>query len=113
MGLSTGQYVVEQDRIMTTDRARSPSKPTPGDAAPQVKLAGFISGTHPWRILDSKWDGRSTFTVEETAAILGVSRCSAYAAAKKGEIPVVWIGRRAIVPRVALEQMLAGAVSAS
>jgi excisionase family DNA binding protein len=57
-------------------------------------------------ILDAKWDGRSTFSIEEAAKILGVSRWKAYEAAKVGEIPVVWIGRRAIVPRHALEQML-------
>ena len=59
------------------------------------------------RILDPRWDGRSTFTVDETAEIFGVSRCSAYAAVKRGEIPVVWIGRRCIVPRHALEKLLA------
>jgi excisionase family DNA binding protein len=66
-----------------------------------------------WRILDSKWDGRSTFTVEETAEILGLSRWSAYAAVKKKEIPVVWIGRRCIVPRLGLERMLAGEQAAA
>jgi excisionase family DNA binding protein len=60
-------------------------------------------------ILDRKWDGRSTFTVEEMAEILGLSRCSAYAAVKNGEVPVVTVGRRKIVPRVALEQMLTSA----
>jgi excisionase family DNA binding protein len=90
--------------------AKADRKPDlPIDAAAKEKLAEFVPGTRGWRILDSKWDGRSTFTVEETAEILGLSRCSAYAAAKKGEIPVVWIGRRAIVPRMALEQKLAGA----
>ena len=59
------------------------------------------------RILDPRWDGRSTFTVAETAEIFGVSRCSAYAAVKKGEIPVIWIGRRCIVPRHAPEKLLA------
>ena len=59
-------------------------------------------------ILASKWDGRSTFSVEEAGEILGLSRCSAYAAVKNGQIPVVWFGRRAIVPRVALERKLLG-----
>jgi excisionase family DNA binding protein len=62
-----------------------------------------------WRILDKQWDGHTTFTVEEAAKILRVSRCSAYAAVKAGELPVVWIGRRCIVPRVALERKLANA----
>jgi excisionase family DNA binding protein len=57
-------------------------------------------------ILDARWDGRSTFSIEEAGKILGVSRWSAYAAAKSGELPVVWIGRRAIVPRHSLERLL-------
>jgi Helix-turn-helix domain len=61
------------------------------------------------RILDGKWDGRSTFTV----VILGVSRCHAWTAVKRGEIPVVKIGRRYIVPRIALERLLSGASSAA
>jgi excisionase family DNA binding protein len=59
-----------------------------------------------WRILDGKWDGRTTFTVDETAVILGVSRCHAWTAVKRGEIPFVKIGRRYIVPRHALERLL-------
>jgi excisionase family DNA binding protein len=67
--------------------------------------ASAISG---WRILDRKWDGFSTFTVDEAAEILRVSRCSAYAAAKNGEIPTVQVGRRLVVPRYAIERKLAG-----
>jgi excisionase family DNA binding protein len=57
-------------------------------------------------VLNAKWDGRDTFTVPEAAEILRVSRWSAYEAAKKGEIPTIWIGRRCLVPRRALERML-------
>jgi excisionase family DNA binding protein len=58
------------------------------------------------RVLDAKWDGRDTFTVPEAAEILRVSRGTAYEAVKKGELPVIWIGRRCIVPRRRLEKML-------
>jgi hypothetical protein len=62
------------------------------------------------RVLDPKWDGRSTFTVDEAGVeILGLSRCSAYTAARTGAIPTIRIGKRLIVPRVALERLLAGA----
>jgi excisionase family DNA binding protein len=61
------------------------------------------------RVLDSKWDGRSTFTVEEAGRILGISRWAAYQAAQKKELPVVTIGRRLIVPRHALEKLLSAA----
>jgi excisionase family DNA binding protein len=63
----------------------------------------------PRRVLDPKWDGRSSFTIVEAGCdILGLSRPSAYAAAKTGELPVVRIGRRCIVPRHALERLLVG-----
>lgn len=62
-------------------------------------------GTKP--IFAPKWNDRSTFTVEEAGCeILGLSKCSAYAAAKNGSLPTVRIGRRLIVPRLALEKLL-------
>ncbi len=48
-----------------------------------------------------------TLTVDETAKCLGVSRNSAYEAIAKGEIPVVKIGKRLLVPKAALETLLA------
>ncbi|MET4149917.1 helix-turn-helix domain-containing protein [Bradyrhizobium sp. RT7b] len=58
-------------------------------------------------IFDPKWDGRSTFSVEEAGCeILGLSKVSAYAAANRGDIPTVRIGRRLLVPRLALEKLL-------
>jgi len=49
---------------------------------------------------------RVTFTVEETAKLLGIGRQLAYDRVKTGEIPVVKIGRRLLVPRRALEKLL-------
>jgi hypothetical protein len=60
-------------------------------------------------VLGPQWDGRDAFTVEETGKILRISRASAFAAATKGEIPTIRIGKRLIVPRRALERMLEGA----
>jgi len=51
---------------------------------------------------------RLTYTVEEAAALLGISRNSAYEAARRGEIPTIRIGRRVVIPRVRLEEMLNG-----
>ena len=50
-------------------------------------------------------------TVDEAAVELRISRSSAYDAVKTGEIPSIRIGRRILVPRAKLEQML-GADSA-
>jgi hypothetical protein len=58
------------------------------------------------RVLSAQWDGRSTFTVVETAEILGLSTWATWAAVNNGDIPTVRIGRRIIVPRVGLERML-------
>lgn len=52
-------------------------------------------------------DERPTLSVwPETAAILGLSKGSAYDAAKRGEIPTIRIGRRLVVPTAALRRML-------
>jgi excisionase family DNA binding protein len=53
-------------------------------------------------------DDRLTTTVEEAAALLGIGRNTAYEAVRRGEIPTIKIGRRLLVPRAALDRMLAG-----
>lgn len=49
---------------------------------------------------------RETVTVEEAARLLGVGRGTAYEAARRGDIPVIRVGKRMIVPRVALDRLL-------
>jgi excisionase family DNA binding protein len=48
------------------------------------------------------------FTVPEAARLLGISDRLAYAAAARGEIPALRIGRRLVVPGVALARLLEG-----
>ena len=48
-------------------------------------------------------------TVAEAGRVLRLGRNSAYEAVRRGEIPSVRIGRRLLVPRVALERLLATA----
>ena len=48
-------------------------------------------------------------SVEDAGKRLGLSRPSAYQAVKRGELPVIRIGRRILVPVVALEKMLENA----
>lgn len=52
------------------------------------------------------WRTRPTITVEEAAAIMGISRALAYKAARNGELPVLHIGRRMLIPVGALRQLL-------
>ncbi len=49
---------------------------------------------------------RPTLTVEEAARIVGVSRSSAYEAARTGELPVIRVGRRVLIPTARLLAML-------
>lgn len=47
-----------------------------------------------------------TMNVTECAKRLGIGRNSAYEAVKRGEIPVIRVGKRLLVPRAALERLL-------
>lgn len=51
---------------------------------------------------------RRTYTVTEAAAVLGIGRSAAYEAARTGQLPTIKIGKRILVPRVALERLLSG-----
>ena len=51
-------------------------------------------------------DQSEVLTVPEAGAILGLGRYSAYRAAKRGDIPVVRIGKLLKVPRHALDALL-------
>ena len=52
-------------------------------------------------------DTRLTLTVEQAAVVLGISRGLAYELAARGELPCLRLGRRLVVPRHALEALLA------
>jgi excisionase family DNA binding protein len=53
---------------------------------------------------------RATLTIEEAARVLGVSRGVAYDSARRGELPVIRLGRRLLVPKARLEDLLGGDV---
>jgi excisionase family DNA binding protein len=52
---------------------------------------------------------RLTLTVEEAGNALGLGRGTAYNLAKSGELPTIRLGRRLLVPKAALDRLLAGA----
>ena len=68
---------------------------------------GSASTIAPEQTAALRDDSRLTWTVTEAAQLLGISRASAYEAAHRGELPVRVIGRRMLVPRVALLRLLA------
>jgi excisionase family DNA binding protein len=51
-------------------------------------------------------DERLTWSIPETARLLGISRAAAYTAAHRGELRVKWVGHRMLVPRAALLRLL-------
>jgi len=53
---------------------------------------------------------RSTLNIDEAAQALGVNRLTLYSAIRNGEspVPVIKIGRRLVVPKAALDRLLAG-----
>jgi len=52
---------------------------------------------------------RQTVSVEEAAEMLGISKNQAYKAVREGEIPVIRLGKRLVVPLAAFNRMLNGA----
>lgn len=53
-------------------------------------------------------DDRVTLTVDEVAKLLGISRWTAYECVRTGELPSVKFGRRVLIPRHRLQQILDG-----
>ena len=51
---------------------------------------------------------RKTYKIEEAGKLLGIGRNGAYEAAKSGQLPVIKIGKRLLVPKAALDRMLNG-----
>jgi len=52
---------------------------------------------------------RLAMSVTEAARMLGISRGLAYELVHRGELPVIQLGRRLVVPIVALERLVAAA----
>lgn len=51
-------------------------------------------------------DNRLCITVVEAAGMLGISRNFAYELARQNKLPIVRLGKRMLIPRAALEEML-------
>ena len=49
---------------------------------------------------------KQTLSITEAGNVLGIGRSAAYEAARTGQIPTIKIGRRLLVPIIALEKML-------
>ena len=52
---------------------------------------------------------RKTVTVKEAATLLGIGRDTAYAAVRDGTLPSIRLGKRLVIPIVALNKLLSEA----
>lgn len=59
--------------------------------------------------MDDTWRDKIVLTVDECADALRISRNLAYQLVREGALPHLRLGKRIIVPRQALERMLAKA----
>ena len=76
-----------------------------------AELRALIERGSIMKVGEQRRTGAMTISVDEAAEWLGISRNSAYEAAKRGEIPVIRIGRLFKVPVVPFERMLGVSVS--
>ena len=99
-----------QLRLVTEDD--TPAGPAP-TGTPATDPPSADPAKHP--AAPSLDDYGDVLTVEEAAAVLRISRASAYEAARiwrttrRDGLPVIQIGRRLLVPRTALRALLASA----
>ena len=82
-----------------------------------ARLADRLAGSadlekqhHANEAASSHGAGRAVLCVAEAAELLGISRALAYDLVRRHELPSVRLGRRILVPRVAIEQLLVQAV---
>jgi excisionase family DNA binding protein len=74
-----------------------------------AKKSEFPPGARPAPADRARSDDpqRLTLSVEEAGRILGISRGAAYARAEDGSLPTIRLGKRLLVPKSALDKMLA------
>ena len=82
------QALVELERMIREERERETHKPP----AQQLETPAE--------------DGRLVYTIDEAAKLLNVGRYTAYAMAKRGELPTIRLGRLLKVPKTALHKLL-------
>ncbi len=64
--------------------------------------------TEPGVVPLARDSSRVTLTVEEAAALLGISRTLAYELIARGDVPCLRLGRRIVISRRVLERMVDG-----
>lgn len=87
--------------IAQPDPGRALRNPEDPRALDRPELTGHLGGD-PVEQME-----RRTLSVSEAARVLGISRAHAYDCVRTGELPSISLGRRVVVPRQAIEELLA------
>jgi excisionase family DNA binding protein len=87
------------------DRLTASDDPPSSSAAPQHTSESADNGA---RVSPISKPERRTYTVDEAAEILGISRSFAYELVKRRELPARCLGRRIVIPKRALDDFLDG-----
>ena len=58
------------------------------------------------KLVPSDANDRLVYTVHEAAQLLGISRAFAYELVARGELPVIRLGRRVLVPKLRLRALV-------
>lgn len=101
LGVSVGE-------LFPVPRANRRS-PTPGATttlALTTALVGLVAITCAGQLSLDDLKGRATCTVPEAAEVLGIGRGTGYEAAASGDLPVLHVGRRLLVPVAKLRSLL-------
>ncbi len=86
--------------------AGHPAPPAVWEALVELAEAMHAAGLSAPPDLPSDLE-RRTFTIDETATMLGLGRTATYNAVRRGELPSIRFGRRVLVPGAALARLLA------
>src|SRR5438046_1366637 len=82
----------------------------PGQRRPRTSKSGdakFEEGAQMPETQRSTNDERLVWSIEEAGCRLGISRAHAYQLVARGDLPHLRLGRRLVVPKRALESLLA------
>jgi excisionase family DNA binding protein len=88
----------------STRRPAAPSLVRKVEEPPLGPAPRAEEGTQPERV--SSTNDRLVLTVDEVAYLLNISRGLAYELVARGELPAIRLGRRIVIPSVAMEELL-------
>lgn len=88
----------------STRRPAAPSLVRKVEEPPLGAAPGSEEGNQTERA--SSTNDRLVLTVDEVAYLLNISRGLAYELVARGELPAIRLGRRIVIPRVAMEELL-------